>query len=125
MGAEGNVSGPHPLQERWSGLPPNIEAAAVSLENGDFYFFKGTPPGADENVETYRGKRSRPRSKEGRHLNSNPNLWPGEPYQEIPLAVDWGGGVQVVLEGEGGRIPEKTLEQACQTPRPASLTCVL
>nr|KAF6416459.1 matrix metallopeptidase 28 [Molossus molossus] len=32
---------PHPLQERWAGLPPNIEAAAVSLENGDFYFFKG------------------------------------------------------------------------------------
>ncbi|XP_054565141.1 matrix metalloproteinase-28 isoform X2 [Eptesicus fuscus] len=42
VGADGNVSGPHPLQERWSGLPPNIEAAAVSLESGDFYFFKGS-----------------------------------------------------------------------------------
>uniref|UniRef100_A0A2K5Z304 Matrix metallopeptidase 28 n=1 Tax=Mandrillus leucophaeus TaxID=9568 RepID=A0A2K5Z304_MANLE len=38
---DGNVSEPHPLQERWVGLPPNIEAAAVSLEDGDFYFFKG------------------------------------------------------------------------------------
>ncbi|XP_015414731.1 PREDICTED: matrix metalloproteinase-28, partial [Myotis davidii] len=42
VGADGNVSEPHPLQERWAGLPPNIEAAAVSLENGDFYFFKGS-----------------------------------------------------------------------------------
>lgn len=39
--ADGNVSEPHPLQERWAGLPPDIEAAAVSLEDGDFYFFKG------------------------------------------------------------------------------------
>ncbi|XP_017746495.1 PREDICTED: matrix metalloproteinase-28 isoform X2 [Rhinopithecus bieti] len=38
---DGNVSEPRPLQERWIGLPPNIEAAAVSLEDGDFYFFKG------------------------------------------------------------------------------------
>ncbi|EPQ03947.1 Matrix metalloproteinase-28 [Myotis brandtii] len=42
VGADGNVSEPHLLQERWAGLPPNIEAAAVSLENGDFYFFKGS-----------------------------------------------------------------------------------
>ncbi|XP_033040029.1 matrix metalloproteinase-28 isoform X4 [Trachypithecus francoisi] len=40
---DGNVSEPRPLQERWIGLPPNIEAAAVSLEDGDFYFFKGCP----------------------------------------------------------------------------------
>nr|XP_020030409.1 matrix metalloproteinase-28 isoform X3 [Castor canadensis] len=33
---------PRPLQKRWAGLPPNIEAAAVSLEDGDFYFFKGS-----------------------------------------------------------------------------------
>ncbi|KAM5273775.1 matrix metalloproteinase-28 isoform 2-T2 [Ctenodactylus gundi] len=39
---DGNVSEPRPLQERWAGLPPNIEAAAVSLEDGDFYFFKGS-----------------------------------------------------------------------------------
>ncbi|XP_023508764.1 matrix metalloproteinase-28 isoform X4 [Equus caballus] len=39
--ADGNVSEPRPLQERWAGLPPYIEAAAVSLEDGDFYFFKG------------------------------------------------------------------------------------
>ncbi|XP_059526479.1 matrix metalloproteinase-28 isoform X3 [Myotis daubentonii] len=45
VGADGNVSEPHPLQERWAGLPPNIEAAAVSLENGDFYFFKGAGDG--------------------------------------------------------------------------------
>ncbi|KAM4823762.1 matrix metalloproteinase-28 isoform X2 [Urocitellus parryii] len=38
---DGNVSEPRPLQDRWAGLPPNIEAAAVSLEDGDFYFFKG------------------------------------------------------------------------------------
>lgn len=42
--ADGNVSEPRPLQDRWTGLPPNIEAAAVSLEDGDFYFFKGTNP---------------------------------------------------------------------------------
>ncbi|XP_055112010.1 matrix metalloproteinase-28 isoform X6 [Symphalangus syndactylus] len=41
VAADGNVSEPRPLQERWVGLPPNIEAAAVSLEDGDFYFFKG------------------------------------------------------------------------------------
>ncbi|XP_069883272.1 matrix metalloproteinase-28 [Dipodomys merriami] len=39
---DGNVSEPRPLQERWTGLPPNIDAAAVSLEDGDFYFFKGS-----------------------------------------------------------------------------------
>ncbi|XP_005321547.3 matrix metalloproteinase-28 isoform X2 [Ictidomys tridecemlineatus] len=39
---DGNVSEPRPLQDRWAGLPPNIEAAAVSLEDGDFYFFKGS-----------------------------------------------------------------------------------
>lgn len=40
--AEGNVSEPRLLQERWPGLPPHLEAAAVSLEDGDFYFFKGS-----------------------------------------------------------------------------------
>ncbi|XP_029785034.1 matrix metalloproteinase-28 isoform X2 [Suricata suricatta] len=38
----GNVSEPRPLQVRWAGLPPHIEAAAVSLDDGDFYFFKGS-----------------------------------------------------------------------------------
>ncbi|XP_045368227.2 matrix metalloproteinase-28 isoform X3 [Camelus bactrianus] len=42
VSADGNVSEPLPLQERWAGLPPHIEAAAVSLEDGDFYFFKGS-----------------------------------------------------------------------------------
>uniref|UniRef100_A0A8C5NWD6 Matrix metallopeptidase 28 (epilysin) n=1 Tax=Jaculus jaculus TaxID=51337 RepID=A0A8C5NWD6_JACJA len=42
VAADGNVSEPRPLQDRWPGLPPNIEAAAVSLEDGDFYFFKGS-----------------------------------------------------------------------------------
>ncbi|XP_054988661.1 matrix metalloproteinase-28 [Sorex araneus] len=42
VAADGNVSEPRPIQERWAGLPPNIEAAAVSLEDGDFYFFKGS-----------------------------------------------------------------------------------
>ncbi|XP_012909053.1 matrix metalloproteinase-28 isoform X2 [Mustela putorius furo] len=42
VSADGNVSEPRPLQERWAGLPPHIEAAAVSLDNGDFYFFKGS-----------------------------------------------------------------------------------
>lgn len=50
--ADGNVSEPRPLRERWAGLPPHIEAAAVSLEDGDFYFFKGTSPGADEKIES-------------------------------------------------------------------------
>lgn len=52
MAADGNVSEPRSLQERWAGLPPDIEAAAVSLEDGDFYFFKGASPGADEKTET-------------------------------------------------------------------------
>ncbi|KAM9597721.1 matrix metalloproteinase-28 isoform 1-T1 [Trichechus inunguis] len=42
VAADGNVSEPRSLQERWAGLPPNIEAAAASLEDGDFYFFKGS-----------------------------------------------------------------------------------
>lgn len=50
--ADGNVSEPRPLRERWAGLPPHIEAAAVSLEDGDFYFFKGTSPGAEEEIES-------------------------------------------------------------------------
>lgn len=48
---DGNVSEPRPLQDRWAGLPPNIEAAAVSLEDGDFYFFKGTSLEAAEKIE--------------------------------------------------------------------------
>ncbi|XP_005402947.2 PREDICTED: matrix metalloproteinase-28 isoform X2 [Chinchilla lanigera] len=39
---DGNVSEPRLLQERWPGLPPNIEAAAVTMDDGDFYFFKGS-----------------------------------------------------------------------------------
>lgn len=50
--ADGNVSEPRSLRERWAGLPPHIEAAAVSLEDGDFYFFKGTSPGAEEKIES-------------------------------------------------------------------------
>ncbi|XP_021559928.1 matrix metalloproteinase-28 isoform X1 [Neomonachus schauinslandi] len=42
VAADGNVSEPRPLRERWAGLPPHIEAAAVSLDSGDFYFFKGS-----------------------------------------------------------------------------------
>ncbi|XP_017204558.2 matrix metalloproteinase-28 isoform X2 [Oryctolagus cuniculus] len=42
VAADGNVSEPRPLRDRWAGLPPDIEAAAVSLEDGDFYFFKGS-----------------------------------------------------------------------------------
>ncbi|XP_040496916.1 matrix metalloproteinase-28 isoform X4 [Ursus maritimus] len=42
VAADGNVSEPRPLQARWAGLPPHIEAAAVSLDSGDFYFFKGS-----------------------------------------------------------------------------------
>lgn len=48
--ADGNVSEPRALQKRWPGLPPNIEAAAVSLEDGDFYFFKGISPESAEIV---------------------------------------------------------------------------
>ncbi|XP_072501008.1 matrix metalloproteinase-28 isoform X2 [Notamacropus eugenii] len=40
VGADGNASEPQLLQEKWAGLPPHIEAAAVSLNDGDFYFFK-------------------------------------------------------------------------------------
>lgn len=53
---DGNVSEPLPLQERWAGLPPHIEAAAVSLDSGDFHFFKGTSSGADEKTEPREGR---------------------------------------------------------------------
>ncbi|XP_078010962.1 matrix metalloproteinase-28 isoform X1 [Phascolarctos cinereus] len=42
VGADGNASKPQLLQEKWPGLPPNIEAAVVSQDDGDFYFFKGS-----------------------------------------------------------------------------------
>ncbi|KAM6163098.1 matrix metalloproteinase-28 [Rhynchocyon petersi] len=42
VAADGNVSEPRLLQRRWAGLPSHIEAAAVSLEDGDFHFFKGS-----------------------------------------------------------------------------------
>lgn len=53
--ADGNVSEPRALQKRWPGLPPNIEAAAVSLEDGDFYFFKGISPESAEIATRRRG----------------------------------------------------------------------
>ncbi|XP_074045007.1 matrix metalloproteinase-28 isoform X2 [Macrotis lagotis] len=40
IGADGNVSEPQLLQDKWASLPPHIEAAAVSQDDGDFYFFK-------------------------------------------------------------------------------------
>ncbi|XP_028429376.1 matrix metalloproteinase-28 isoform X2 [Perca flavescens] len=38
--AEGGVSGPLPLHQRWSDLPPAIEAAAFSPLDSKWYFFK-------------------------------------------------------------------------------------
>ncbi|XP_029468622.1 matrix metalloproteinase-28 [Rhinatrema bivittatum] len=38
---EGEVSQPQLLGKKWPGLPATIEAAAVSQEDGRFYFFKG------------------------------------------------------------------------------------
>lgn len=55
VAADGNVSAPHLLQERWAGLPPNIEAAAVSLDDGDFYFFKGSRCWRFRGSKTVRG----------------------------------------------------------------------
>nr|XP_040050885.1 matrix metalloproteinase-28 [Gasterosteus aculeatus aculeatus] len=37
----GGASGPLPLRQRWSGLPPAIEAAAFSPLDSKWYFFKG------------------------------------------------------------------------------------
>ncbi|KAJ7309009.1 hypothetical protein JRQ81_008294 [Phrynocephalus forsythii] len=37
----GKRSGPHLLQATWPGLPPTIDAAAFSEEDGKFYFFRG------------------------------------------------------------------------------------
>uniref|UniRef100_A0A6I8NPS8 Matrix metallopeptidase 28 n=1 Tax=Ornithorhynchus anatinus TaxID=9258 RepID=A0A6I8NPS8_ORNAN len=42
VGADGNATGPWPLQTRWPGSPPRVEAAAVSEVDGKFYFFKGS-----------------------------------------------------------------------------------
>ncbi|XP_056139839.1 matrix metalloproteinase-28 [Lampris incognitus] len=41
VSAEGNVSVPLPLRQRWSHLPPAIEAAAFSPQDSKWYFFKG------------------------------------------------------------------------------------
>lgn len=42
VSAEGSVSGPLSLRQRWSDLPPALEAAAFSLLDFKWYFFKGT-----------------------------------------------------------------------------------
>ncbi|XP_071672920.1 matrix metalloproteinase-28 isoform X3 [Patagioenas fasciata] len=39
--ASGNASNPQPLQPRWPGLPPGIDACTWSQLSGKFYFFKG------------------------------------------------------------------------------------
>uniref|UniRef100_A0A8D3CUM9 Matrix metallopeptidase 28 n=1 Tax=Scophthalmus maximus TaxID=52904 RepID=A0A8D3CUM9_SCOMX len=41
VSAEGSVSGPLPLRQRWPDLPPAIEAAAFSPPDSKWYFFKG------------------------------------------------------------------------------------
>ncbi|XP_056362719.1 matrix metalloproteinase-28 isoform X3 [Oenanthe melanoleuca] len=41
VSASGNASDPRPLQPRWPGLPPSIDACAWSQLSGKFYFFKG------------------------------------------------------------------------------------
>lgn len=41
VSVEGGVSGPLPLRQRWSDLPPAIEAAAFSPLDSKWYFFKG------------------------------------------------------------------------------------
>ncbi|XP_029028384.1 matrix metalloproteinase-28 [Betta splendens] len=41
VSAEGSATGPLPLQQRWSDLPSAIEAAAFSLLDSKWYFFKG------------------------------------------------------------------------------------
>ncbi|XP_043860596.1 matrix metalloproteinase-28 isoform X2 [Dromiciops gliroides] len=40
VAADGNASEPRLLQEKWPSLTPDIEAAAVSQDDGDFHFFK-------------------------------------------------------------------------------------
>ncbi|KAL0973008.1 hypothetical protein UPYG_G00197630 [Umbra pygmaea] len=41
VSAEGNISGPFALQRRWPNLPLGIDAAAFSLLDSKWYFFKG------------------------------------------------------------------------------------
>ncbi|XP_077421164.1 matrix metalloproteinase-28 isoform X1 [Vanacampus margaritifer] len=41
VSAEGHVSGPLPLRQRWADLPAAIEAAAFSPLDAKWYFFKG------------------------------------------------------------------------------------
>ncbi|CAJ1065666.1 matrix metalloproteinase-28 [Xyrichtys novacula] len=41
VSAENGVKGPLPLRQRWSDLPPAIEAAAFSPLDSKWYFFKG------------------------------------------------------------------------------------
>lgn len=42
VSADGGVSSPLPLRQRWPGLPQAIEAAAFSPLDSKWYFFKGT-----------------------------------------------------------------------------------
>lgn len=52
VSAEGSVRGPLPLRHRWADLPPAIEAAAFSLLDSKWYFFKGT---TSLDSSTYKG----------------------------------------------------------------------
>ena len=99
--ADSNVSEPRPLRERWAGLPPHIEAAAVSLEDGDFYFFKGTSPGQRRKLSTSGGV-IYPRSKEcQRSLACSLNQRPQKLSQEIPLVMDWEAHVPRLSQERG------------------------
>lgn len=126
VSADGNVSEPRPLQEKWAGLPPHIEAAAVSLDSGDFYFFKGTSLGADEKIEAWRREVFSPRSKEGWGPDSTLNLWPqgtlpGGSFSDGLLGM----GVEVVPERgwEGRRGGEqRTTPELCN---PTEKSCFL
>lgn len=44
VSADGDVSSPLPLRQRWPELPPAVEAAAFSPLDSKWYFFKGTAP---------------------------------------------------------------------------------
>lgn len=114
--ADGNVSEPRALQKRWPGLPPNIEAAAVSLEDGDFYFFKGISP---ESAEIATGRRgwgwrwggpTRSEERGGSPAmspwwNSLLNLWPrkdsfqGWSWEQQVSRWWWSSGIETVGGG--------------------------
>ncbi|KAM6933543.1 matrix metalloproteinase-28 [Xenentodon cancila] len=128
VSAKGSVSGPLPLQERWSNLPQAIEAAAFSPLDSKWYFFKGkriwrfTGNVLDPNFPKKSSELGLPRHPDGafyyaplghmvlfkgsRYFVLNLNVLRQEPYYPRRL-TDWTGvpqGTNGALTRSDGRL---------------------